>query len=143
MSYKNFDPNLFIVTFSAIPMSGFTEDTMIEVEEDGPAFTYKKGLDGDFTRSKVLNQTCAVTLHLMSSSRSNAALSLIHAQDKAQDGGAGVAPIAILDKNGASVFMHDKAFIEGMPKISRGKEADDNAWKIRVCPGYKWIEAGT
>ena len=143
MSTKEFDPNLYLVTFSAIPLSGWVEDSMIEIEEDGPAFTYKKGLDGDITRSKVVNQTALVTVHLMSSSRSNAALSLIHAQDKLSDGGAGVAPVFMKDGNGISIFAHDQAWIEGMPKISRGKEADDNAWKIRVASGYKFIEGGT
>jgi hypothetical protein len=143
MSQKFYDPNLFTFTFSLIPFSGWIEDTMIEIETDGPAFTYKKGLDGDFSRSKVVNQTALITAHLMSTSRTNAALSLIHAQDKAQDGGAGVAPVAMKDGNGTSVFAHDAAYIEDMPKSAYGKEADDRAWKIRVCPGFLWLEGGT
>lgn len=140
---KEFDPDLYTVTFSALPMSGWSEDTMIEIEEDGPAFTYKKGLDGGISRSKNLAQTAKVTFHLMSTSRSNADLSLIHAQDKAQPGGAGVAPIFMKDGNGASIFAHDKSWIEQGPKVSRGKEADDNAWPIRVASGYVFIEGGS
>jgi len=140
---KEFDPNLYHVTFAALPMSGYTEDSMIEIEEDGPAFTYKKGLDGAITRSKNLAQTAKITIHLMSSSRSNADLSLIHAADKAKDGGAGIAPVFLKDDNGASLFAHDKSWIEQMPKVSRGKEADDNPWPIRVASGYIFVEAGS
>ena len=143
MSTKEFDPNLYSVTFSAIKLGGWVEDTMIEVEEDGPRFTYKKGLDGDVTRSKSLNVMPLVSVHLMSSSRSNAELTLIHQADVLTDGGAGVAPIFLKDGNGTSIFAHDQSWIEGMPKITKGKEADDNTWKIRVAPGYKWFEGGT
>jgi hypothetical protein len=136
-----FDPDQHDVLFALVPMSGFATDTMVTIEEDEQAFTLVKGVDGAISRSKNLGQTALVTIHLMSTSKSNAVLSALHEQDKLAAGGAGVSPILIRDRNGASVFASDKSWIEGMPTVTRGKEANAREWKIRVI-NYTMLESG-
>ena len=141
-TFHVFDPDQFDCLFALVPMSGYAEDTMVTVEEDEDAFTIKKGVDGAISRSKNLGQTALVTIHLMSTSKSNAALSAIHEQDKLASGGAGVSPILVRDRNGASVFASDKAWIEKGPTVTYGKEATPCEWKIRAI-NYAMLESGT
>jgi hypothetical protein len=141
-TFHEFDPDQHDVLFALVPMSGFAEDLMVTIEEDEDAFTIKKGVDGDISRSKNMGQTALVTIHLMSTSKSNAVLSALHDQDRKAAGGAGVAPILIRDRNGTSVFASDKAWIEKRPTVTRGKEADAREWKIRVI-NYEFFEGGT
>jgi hypothetical protein len=140
--FHEYDPDQHDCLFALVPMSGYAEDAMVTIEEDEDAFTIKKGVDGAISRSKNLGQTALVTVHLMSTSKSNATLSGLHEQDRLQPGGAGVAPILIRDRNGTSVFSSDKAWIEKRPTVTRGKEATPREWKIRVI-NYAFFEGGT
>ncbi len=137
-----FDPDQHDVIFALVPLSGFGPDSMVTIEEDGPGYTYVKGVDGQVTRSKVLGQTALVTVTLMSSSQSNAVLSGIYTLGRDSAGGADVSPIMVRDRNGVSVFASDKAWIEGMPTVSRGPQAGPLEWKIRVVD-YKFFEGGS
>lgn len=142
MSTKHYDPDQVQTLFSGIPLEGFAEDAMIDIEWDVEAFKMKRGVDGTVTRSKVLGRTATITIHLMQSSRSNAVLSGIHTQDLLSPGGAGVAPLMIRDGNGASLFVTDEAWIVSFPSIAYGGEAGPRDWKI-VAVNPKVIEAGT
>ena len=125
-----------------MPLAGFGPDTMVTIEVDEDAFTIVKGVDGDVTRSKTLGQTALITVMLMSSSPSNGVLSAAHSLDQKSAGGAGIAPLMIRDRNGTSVFATDKAWVEKMPTVSRGKQAAAQEWKIRAV-GFEFFEGGS
>lgn len=141
MSTKHYDPDQVQTLFTGIPLEGFAEDSMIDIEWSEAAFKLVKGVDGQVTRSKVLGRIATVTVHLLQSSRSNGVLTGIHTQDLLSPGGAGVGPFMCRDGNGASLFVTDEAWIEGFPTIAYGGQAGPRDWKI-VCVNPKVIEAG-
>lgn len=138
---KTFDPELVQVIMAGVPLEGFTEDGFVDVEFTDVAFKYKRGVDGQITRSKVLGRMAVVTVHLQSSSRSNAVLTGIHVQDLLSNGGAGISPFMIKDGNGADLFVTDEAWIEGFPAMAVSAEAAPRDWKI-ICVSPKVVLGG-
>jgi len=137
-----YDPDQVQTLFDLVPVSGFAEDKMVDIEEDGKLFELVQGADGQSTRSKVLKRSALVTIHLMTTSQLNAAFSAIVQQDLLSPGGAGVGPLLIRDGNGASLFTSATSWIEERPKKSYGTKAEANEWKIRVVD-YVFFEGGT
>lgn len=142
MSVKEYDPDQVQILFNLVPLSGFAEEKMADIEEDGKLFELVQGVDGHTTRSKNLKRSCLLTIHLMASSQLNAALSAIVQQDLLTAGGAGVGPVLIRDGNGTSIFTSAAAWIEERPKKSYGTKAEENEWKIRVVD-YVFFEGGS
>lgn len=142
MSFHEYDPDQVDVIFALAPISGFSEDDMVTIEEDEDGFILVTGVDGEFTRSKVKGVSAKVTIKIMSSSRSNDALSAIYEADRLAPGGAGVVPILIRDNNGTSLFASDKAWIIKRPPRTFGKQAVPVEWQIQVID-QKWFQGGT
>ncbi len=139
---KEYDPDQVQILFNLVPLSGFAEDKMADIEEDGKLFELVQGVDGQTTRSKNLKRSALLTIHLLASSQLNAALSLIVAQDLLTAGGAGVGPVLIRDGNGTSLFTSAAAWIEERPKKSYGTKSEANEWKLRVVD-YVFFEGGS
>ena len=140
---QKFDPDRHLCLFGLVPISGWGENTMYEIEESGPLYTLKLGVQGDASRSKNLARTALVKFNLMITSKTNAYLSGIVEAGLRAPGGADVVPILIKDLNGTSVFEGGESYIEERPKPAKGKEASELTWMIRVLPGYTFFEGGT
>jgi len=142
MATKHYDPDQVQALFHNLPIDGYAEGPMIDIEFDGPAFRLVKGVDGTVSRSKVLGRVATVTVHLMQTSQSNGRFTGIHTADLLSPGGAGVGSFMVRDGNGASLFITDESWIEGWPAIAYGEQAGPRDWKI-VCVDPTVVEAGT
>jgi hypothetical protein len=125
-----------------VPVSGFGEDDAIEFVTDEDGYEEVWGVDGDVTMSKNLKVAGTLNLTLLQSSRANAALTAIYAADRLQNGGAGVGPSMILDRNGGSTIATDTSRIMKMPDVKHGKKAGPRVWKIRFFH-HTHTEVGT
>lgn len=107
---KTYDPKKVKVLFGSLILTGVDEGTFINVETQGDGISAIVGCDQEIVRSidpsSVLKQ---VTVTLLQSSSSNAALSLI--QDADNQNGAGLLPLTIKDLSGDSVMVSDQAWI--------------------------------
>jgi hypothetical protein len=130
-----FDPQLVDVLFATRQLSGFSEDTLITYEEDEDKFVDVQGVDGDVTRSKRAGTKGTLTIALMSSSASNDFLSGIHNLDRLEDGGAGVSPLLIRDRNGTTLLATDTSWIIKPAPMTLGRQAQAREWQIRVVGG--------
>jgi len=140
MSVKEYDPEMIDVIFGG-PLSGFQEDSIVEVEFDDENYQIVKGVDGDVSRSRIIAKTATVTIKLMNTSRSNADLSLIMALGSPGSGKADVIPFLLRDRNGASLIATDEAWIQKPPNVSHSGKAGPRDWKITlVKPTF--VEAG-
>ena len=96
---KTYDPKKVKVLFGSLILTGVDEGTFINVETQGDGISAIVGCDQEIVRSidpsSVLKQ---VTVTLLQSSSSNAALSLI--QDADNQNGAGLLPLTIKDLSG-------------------------------------------
>ncbi len=139
---KHYNPDLVDFIFGGVPLSGYAEDGMIEIEEEGERFVLVKGTTGEVARSKVLARVAKVTVKLLSTSDSNDVLSAAHILDTNTDGGAGVVPVGMIDRNGRSVLVAPQGWVDGIPPVKMGSKAEERTWKLTVI-NYKLFAGGT
>jgi hypothetical protein len=121
-----YDPKKVILTFGATPISGYSEDSMIEVAKSAEGFTRKEGADGAVVRSKKATDCHDVTITLDQTSLSNNVLSIQAALDKAT--GAGMLPLTITDVNSGAVKMWPQAWVEKPQSEGFAAEAGEREW---------------
>ena len=141
---KTYDPKKVKVLFGSLILTGVDEGTFINVETQGDGISAIVGCDQEIVRSidpsSVLKQ---VTVTLLQSSSSNAALSLI--QDADNQNGAGLLSLTIKDLSGDSVMVSDQAWIVKKPNFQRGKSASDGKCEwvfMAVVPDEAFLVGG-
>lgn len=123
---NDYDPSRVIASFGTIPLLGFMDGTMIEVERSEDGWGYKAGGQGDGVRVKNLNRSAELTINLLKSSPANAMLSAMAALDERTN--AGKAPFLIKDLNGLTVAEAPVAWIKKMPKLDFGDDETGVTW---------------
>lgn len=142
MTVKFWDPDQFDMIVGPFVISGYAEGSGIEWEEEGERFVTVKGLDGLITRSKVMAKLATFTVHIQNTSESNDVLTGLHITDVEAAGGAGVVPVTLRDKNGATVIAALTGWVMGFPKVTMADKAQDTPWKIQIAD-YKAFISGT
>lgn len=128
---KNYNANEVSCIFAAISLdSGRGEDEFISIAKQEDTYTVKEGVDGEATRNKKNKTYTVVTLTLMASSDGNAKLTAIHNGDIATEGGKGVAPLLIRDRQGTTVFESAEAWIVKWPDRTFAGEVGEVQWMI-------------
>lgn len=126
--FHTYSPDLVTISFAGLIITGFANDTFVEVERDEAMFTKYTGALGDVARSRSLNKGGKVTITLMAVAPINNDLTGIALLDEV-DGDA-YAPLMIKDNNGSMVCHADIAWISKMPKIDRAKESGTIQWEF-------------
>jgi hypothetical protein len=111
----------------------------ITITQNEPAFKIKKGIGGRTTRSEQKNPSYTVKVNLDQTSKVNDLFSAVHNLDKNTDGGVGILPLYIADRNGNHKFVSAEAFIEGDPEVSVDAEVGDLEWTIIVCSAEQFV----
>ncbi len=121
---KTYDPKKVMAIFGPVVITGYAEDTFINIETEGDGITAVVGCDQEIVRSidpgSIVKK---ITFSLLQSSDSNDQLSIIHDTDN--QAGAGLLPLAIKDLSGRLMVMSDQAWISKKPSVNRGKSATD------------------
>lgn len=123
-SYQEYSPDDYSVVFNAIPIEGFAEGDVIDVEYDTEGFQDEIGVDGHVVRYKSCDQRATLTFTLMATSPSNKLLSAMYNADLKSPNGIGVGPLLIRDTQGVTVFAGIQGWIQKMP---------NREWVIRVA----------
>ena len=131
MPTKVYSADQISITFGGVPIeSGRGNDEFVSIVQPEDTFTVQTGVDGEVTRSE--NKGAAaireVTITLRRTSRGNAVLSAMHKGDVAIAGGSGIAPLAIVDLQGASLFVSPEAWIKKWPDDKHAAEAPTVEW---------------
>jgi hypothetical protein len=121
-----YNPQLVIVTWNGVPIVGFQDGSMVEVEYSTDAFTLSVGTQGDYLRVMSCDHSGTITVHLMQSSPINDALSTFANLDRAT--GLIVGPLTITDLNGTTTVLSPQTWIKKMPKVEFGKEVTVRDW---------------
>lgn len=133
---KVFNANQVFVELFGVTISrgrgkaGYADGTFLEIEQDGPDFAGTKGSDGSYTRHNMNEPITKWTLHLMSTSDSNAVLSAMLLKDKTSPNGAGIGTAVANDLGGTSICEAEYAWVEGPPKKSYSRQGEEMAWTI-------------
>jgi hypothetical protein len=123
-AYQEYSPDDYSVVFNAIPIEGFAEGDVIDVEYDTEGFSDEIGVDGHVIRYKSCDQRATVTFTLMATS---------YNADLKSPNGIGVGPLLIRDTQGVTVFAGAQAWIQKMPKVTIGQKLANREWVIRVA----------
>lgn len=128
MSVRTYDPKQVIITIGAVPMSGFSDGTFVEISRDEDVFNKFVGADGNTVRVRNNNTSASMTLTLRQSSPSNDVLSAFLKADELSN--RGVLPVLIKDLSGNSTYFSAQGWIRGYPQSSFGKEIENREWVI-------------
>lgn len=132
MSIVNtYDPKAVTVVVGGIPLSGFADDTFVEIEALADDVTSKSGADGEVGRALNSDSRHSVTITLMQTSKGNLTLTTLRALDRGTSGGA-VFPVQVTDLSGLSLFMAAEAWIAKAPTQTYGIEVGDREWTIHT-----------
>lgn len=125
---RTYDPKKLIVIFGGIEITGFSEDSMVEIEPQGEGWTAYDGAQGEHSRSRDPNDTQLATITLAHTSKSNSELRRIWDLDRLT--GKGVLPFIMKDLSGKAVVVSDEAYIQQAPAVSRKRAINDQEWTI-------------
>jgi len=126
MTVATYQPDFVTVAFQGVPITGFAPDTFVSATRNNDSFNIRVGAGGDATRAKSGDKSGRVTITLLGSSASNAALSAISKLD--EQTGAGVGALLVKDLSGADVITAGTAWIVKPPNIEKGTEETNREW---------------
>lgn len=122
-TYRSIDVT---VSFNGIPLSGFDEGEFILAERNEQAYTLKVGSGGEAARAASGNKSGTITVTLMATSKTNAALTAIAVLD--EQTGDGVGMFSMVDLSGQDVVKADEAWIQKRPAAGKSNEVGSRVW---------------
>lgn len=130
---KTYNPREVTVAFGSHIVSGFADDSFINIDPNGDGVTKKVGCDGEIVRSISPDDTYIVKISLLQTSSTNSWLQQRLAKDRKS--GDGMFPIIVKDLKGGMVFSCDAAWPKGPASRGYGKEAGNREWELHTGSG--------
>lgn len=125
---KTYNPKEVVVACGTHIVSGYADDSFINIEPNGDGITKKVGCDGEIARSISPDNTYKVKITLLQNSDSNSFFSNIADYDRAT--GNGLFPVLIKDLRGGLLFATEAAWVIKKSPSTRGKETNNREWEI-------------
>lgn len=126
---RTYDAKRVVITIGSHTVTGYAEDTFINIEPEGDGTTAVSGADGEVARSLSNNPLNTITLTLQQTSPSNGILSTILTLDKA-GGKLGILPFTVRDLRGNTVFAASQCWVTNFAAIEFGSEIGDREWTL-------------
>lgn len=130
MSLNTYDPKQVNLVVAGQIMSGYAEDTFIEVSRNANSFELQMGADGDATRSRSNNKSGQLKLTLRQGSASNEALSALAVADEASNGS--VFSFGLKDSSGTSLYAAATAWIVKPADSAFAVKSGTRQWMIET-----------
>lgn len=129
---SHYSPEDVIVTIAGlVTIEGFINGSFIKIAKGDPVFEAQQSVDGQVSRVMHNASLYTVSLTLMNTSKSNAALTRLFQVDKAT--GRGKFPLYIKDSLGGSLFFSGTSWIQGLPDVSYGVEITEREWTLQCA----------
>lgn len=130
---RTYDPKQVTVALGSHIITGYADDSFIEISPSGDGITKKVGCDGEVERAVTPDDTYLVKITLLQTSPSNSFLQGRYKYDRKT--GDGMLPLLIKDLRGGLVFSSENAWVTKDSVRVRGKEGNNNAWEIATGSG--------
>lgn len=130
MTVATYQPDFVTVAFAGIPITGYAPGSFVSAARNNDSWNLSVGSGGDGTRAKSGDKSGRVTLTLLGSSKSNAALSALATLDERT--GAGVGPLLVKDLSGADVITAGSAWIVKPADQEKSNEETNREWVIEA-----------
>lgn len=116
--------------FGGVVLTGFMEDSFVEVDRNSDSFSLMVGADGEGARAASADQSGKVTVRLLQTSASNDYLTGCLVIDELTQLGA--KPLLIKDGSGRSLDTAIEAWITKPPKKIFSKGIEGREWVIET-----------
>lgn len=113
-------------------VSGYSEDSIVNIERSAETFTMYTGADNTSTRIYNANKSATVTLSLQQTSASNDILSLLYANDANSRNSSGLFSLQISDSSGRSRYFSDDAYVGVVPNSQFGNSMQVRDWVLHA-----------
>lgn len=137
MSHSQYVPARTKCNIGGVAIKGFAADTFITITKDEDSFALSKGINGETTRTLIVDNCYTVEITLMRSSKSNDYLSALCNADMNPDTmGAGVVPVFIQGDRSRETFVASQAYIVKLPDEEYNNGEDGSrTWQIQCVDG--------
>lgn len=126
MTVSTYQPDFVTVAFNGVPITGFAPGSFVNAARNNDTWNISVGSGGDATRAKSGDKSGRVTITLLGSSKSNAALSAMAKIDERL--GTQVAPLQVKDLSGDDLVFAGTAWIVKPPDIEKSNEETNREW---------------
>lgn len=126
MTVSTYQPDFVTVAFNGVPITGFAPGSFVNAVRNNDTWNISVGSGGDATRAKSGDKSGRVTITLLGSSKSNAALSAMAKIDERL--GTQVAPLQVKDLSGDDLVFAGTAWIVKPPDIEKSNEETNREW---------------
>jgi hypothetical protein len=131
-----YSPDKVIIALGSHVVTGYADDSFVNVEPAGDGTTTKIGCDGSVNRSISPNKSFNIKIALLQNSPTN---EFLNAQfEKDQNNGDGDFSVIIKDLMGDEQFSSDVAWVTKPAAWGRGKESTNREWEI-TCGTGKFV----
>lgn len=113
-------------------VSGFSEDSIVNIERVAETYTMYTGADNTSTRVYNASKSATLTLSLQQTSASNDVFSLLYQNDSAFPSSDGLFTISITDASGRSRYFSDDAYIGVVPNSAFANSMQTRDWVIHA-----------
>lgn len=153
MSVTTYDPQSASLTLGPSLISGFAEDSMIEIEYASKKYEKKVGVDGQTTRIRQHDRSGTLKISLMSTSVSNRVLgdlakgalgsvidTLLSIVGLGQSSlNSDVHAVMLYDASTGMKFSAPDCWVAKEPSIKKSKDVDTIEWELEFANGEtKW-----
>lgn len=128
-----YNPRKVTCAFGDHMVSGYADDSFINIEPAGDGTSYVIGADGEVARSIDPSKVYIVKISLLQGSDTNAYLQKMY--DKDSDDGTGTFSININDLIGNEKFVSGAAWVTKPAPWGRGKAQSNREWEIIASDG--------
>lgn len=130
---KTYNPKKITVVLGNHVVTGYAEDSFVNVEQASDGVTMKVGCDGEVVRSISPDRSFNITVALLMYSPTNKFLMDKYYKDI--EDGTGTFSIMVKDILGNTVFSSDAGWVSKLPAQGYGKESANREWTIQCGEG--------
>ncbi len=125
-----YDPKDVILTIAGKIITGYAQDSFIEVDRESNQVEDEVGAEGDVARRITNDRRGSITVTLLQTSRSNLVLSGLARVDELS--GDGIFPTLIKDNRGNDLHLAPNSWIRKMPRTVYRAGIEGREWVIRT-----------
>lgn len=127
---RTYNPKEVLISFGTHSVSGYAEDSFVNLEKNGDGISDVIGADGEQIRSLDPDDTWNITLTLLQESVTNSWLQNMHDKDRAT--GDGMFPVTVKDLRGETLFSCEQAWVTIAAARPFGRTAQNREWTFRT-----------
>ena len=130
MAMQTYSAKKVLVLVNGIPVGGFKDKDMIEIDENSDGSELVKGPKGESSRYMINDDSGKIKVMLQQDSPANKLFQAFYKADKLSNGLLGSFSIMITDLNSASFYTGTDAFVKKHAPIKLGQGLNGMEWTI-------------